>query len=373
MKVPKVAIIDHVGLKAGIEYYDTGLYFALKKIGCHPAVFSNFSSPAPEEAIHRHFHFNVNSNVILVFRLAWSYYRLQTKIRKQQIEYCILHGFRFGFWEWMFVRMLKTAPAKILMIIHDPENLLGLTQNNKWRKKIFDSCSRLIVHNNFSRDELQRGLTSDQRQKLAVIPHGNFIGKSFEKDDTKQFLDELGLDPAKKYILFFGQIKETKGLDLLLNALPLTSESINLIIAGRMRKHSFSRYNEIIRANKIEDRVKLFVRYISPQLRESLFRSADLVVLPYRKVFQSGVMLMAMSFGKAVLASDLPPNKELITDNKNGFLFRTGDVSHLASQINLIIRNDRERTGVAEAGYKFVKEQHDWDTVAEKWLSLLNV
>ena len=117
-------------------------------------------------------------------------------------------------------------------------------------------------------------------------------------------------------------------------------------------------------------RIKIFPGYVSANLRNELFQMADAIVLPYRKVFQSGVMLMGMSYGKAVIASDLLPNKEIINDGVNGYLFKSNDEASLSSVINKAMGDDVMRQEMGKAGKKYVSTNHNWDLIASKWLTL---
>ena len=371
MRNMKVAIVDHVGVKAGMESYDMGLYASFEKAGFAPTVFSNFSVQEKGKQILGVFKFRLHSSLLSLGELLLTYVKVAGQIKSLEISSCIVHGFRFGFAEWMMVRILKRTSAKVLMIVHDPESLIGGRSQSFWRKKIFSMCKALVVHNQFSYDEMKKQCSEAEIKKLFVIPHGNFADEgmiNFPGEIGEEFI----LPQDKKILLFFGQVKESKGLDVLLQALAQTDKSVFLIIAGRMRKHSFSDYEELIRQHHLQDRVMLFIRYISPRMRNQMMHASHAVVLPYRKVFQSGVLLMAMSFGKAVIASDLPPNAEIITDGVNGFLFPAGDSKALAEKINFVLSNDGLREKVSGAGWKDVQTNHSWDSIIQKWITMLN-
>jgi len=103
----------------------------------------------------------------------------------------------------------------------------------------------------------------------------------------------LNLDQNRQYILFFGRLKPTKRLDVILRAMPQIDSSIHLIIAGHSGKEDFSQYQEIIDELNLTDRLVLDVNYISEKKRELYFKATDSLVLPYELIFQSGVLLMA--------------------------------------------------------------------------------
>jgi D-inositol-3-phosphate glycosyltransferase len=366
MKV-KVAIIDHVGIKAGMDCYDIALYRALHNHECKAIIYSNFSCNEP--GIFKWFRFKLNEDLFSYVRMLSTYRSICRDLAKRNVKHCILHGFRFGFAEWMLIRSLKSPSLKIYLIVHDPESLLGSTSPEIWRKKIFALCSRIIVHNRFSAREMFRKFKNAERL-VSIIPHGHFIDTAVKETDVEAFKSKNFLDEEKKYLLFFGHIKKSKGLDLLLKALAHTNEDVCLIIAGRMRKHGFDEYMEIKKKHELERRVKIFPGYISPDMRNELFQAADVVVLPYRKVFQSGILLMAMSYGKAVIASDLAPNKEVITDGNNGFLFKTGDEKSLAETIERVMKDKTLRDQVAKSGKVYVETNHDWNMIAAEWIKI---
>ncbi|MEO8086043.1 MAG: glycosyltransferase family 4 protein [Bacteroidota bacterium] len=366
MNRTEVAIVDHVGLKAGMECYDLELYAALKKKGCLPTVYSNF--PSPEENIITAFSFRVKENIVSFILMLWTYNKVANKIKRNGIRNCILHGFRFGFWEWMIIQKMKRSGAKLFLIVHDPGSLVGISANDKWKSRIFELCENIIVHNRYSYEHLVEKLTEGMKKKLLIIPHGNFINSTVKHSDSAAFIREHHLTRDKKYLLFFGQIKETKGLDLLLEAIAGIDPTVELIIAGRMRRHSFDKYRELIYKLKLKSRVKLFIEYISPEMRNELFNLADAVVIPYRKVYQSGVLLMAMSYGKTVIASELPPNKEIISDGVNGFLFESENTKALERVIREVMENNENREIVGKNGFQYVKQNLDWSNIAGEWI-----
>jgi D-inositol-3-phosphate glycosyltransferase len=365
----RIAIIDHVGIRAGMECYDLGLGIALKEAGCEPVIYSNFTTSSATVEVRQFFNFRIRWSIFSALGLLKKYLKLAGELKAAKNSHVILHGFRFGPVEWMLMLILKRSTARILLIVHDLESLTGDDKSGKWRKRIFEMCRHLIVHNKYCYERLAVVLDESQKKKLVVIEHGNFIGLVEHFTNSNNFFS--GLQSEEKKLLFFGQIKESKGLDLLLEAFGRTDKGTELIIAGRMRKHSFQKYQKLINENGLESRVRLMIGYVSPDLRDSLFREADAVVLPYRKVFQSGVMLMAMSYRKAVIASDLPPNKEVISNDKNGMLFTSGSTSELAVAINTLMKNDVLRESIAEEGFQTVSKKYNWKGIAAEWLKLL--
>jgi glycosyltransferase involved in cell wall biosynthesis len=159
-------------------------------------------------------------------------------------------------------------------------------------------------------------------------------------------------------------IKPTKGLDVLINA--MKEQNADLIIAGRLRKQSFAQFEQLLSENNMRDRVHRFIRYIGNDERDLFFKVADLIVLPYDKVYQSGVLLMAMSYGLPVIATDLEPFKEIIDHPNNGLLFKRGDSFDLSVKIMESLIYPEHAEARAKLAFEQMRELHSWDLIAQK-------
>jgi glycosyltransferase involved in cell wall biosynthesis len=281
-----------------------------------------------------------------------------------KVTHCILHGFRYGWLMKYILRRIKRSGIKIILIVHDIESLIA-TGSTVTANYIFETLAdTFVVHNQYTFDELKKQLPEKALKKVHIIPHGNFIGLQNNSVTKKVAFEKINLKADRKYVLFFGHIKKSKGPDILIEALSTVDKNVSLIIAGRMRKHSFTEYQQLIDKLNLQERVHSFIHYITNEERELFFKAADAVVLPYRKVYQSGVMLMAMSYNLPVIASNLDANKETIHDEINGLLFRAGDANDLSKKINQLFSNEIFAEKIFADGYKTVAEENDWNKIA---------
>jgi len=113
---------------------------------------------------------------------------------------------------------------------------------------------------------------------------------------------KLGLDPKLRTLLFFGLIRDYKGLDLLIDAMPLLGPDYQLVIAGESYG-SFEKYAAQISASGCADRIKVFNRYIDDEEVPVFFSAADVCVLPYRSATQSGITAIALHFETPLVAT----------------------------------------------------------------------
>jgi glycosyltransferase involved in cell wall biosynthesis len=133
---------------------------------------------------------------------------------------------------------------------------------------------------------------------------------------------KLDLPANEKYILFFGFIREYKGLDLLLQAMTderIKAQNIKLIVAGEYYGDS-KLYLDIIEQNKLEDSVKLFTDFIPNDEVRYYFGAADLVVQPYRSATNSGITAIAYHFEKPMVVTNVGGLAEVVPDGKVGFV-----------------------------------------------------
>ena len=157
----------------------------------------------------------------------------------------------------------------------------------------------------------------------------------------------------------------------MLRAMPNIDSSIHLIIAGHSAKDDFNKYQSIIDELDLSSRLVLDINYISEEKRELYFKATDCLVLPYELIFQSGVLLMSMSYGLPVVASQIPSFEEVIEDGKNGLLFEKGNADDLAKQLNALMNNKNLMNEIPHNAISNMKENYCWDTIAEGYVELI--
>ena len=101
----------------------------------------------------------------------------------------------------------------------------------------------------------------------------------------------------------------------------------------------------------------------------TLFNSADLIVLPYRQIYQSGVLMMAMTIGRPCLTSDLDTFKDIITEGVDGYLFESENANSLAQKIIDIIDHGNLNE-ITENANRLIEEKLNWDTIANQTITI---
>jgi len=231
----------------------------------------------------------------------------------------------------------------------------------------------IFVHTEAMKTELARDF-GIREQAITVIPFGinNAVPHtSLTPAEAKQ---RLGIGRQEKTILFYGHIGPYKGLEFLVDAFQRVAArdpECRLIIAGRpMRgcQEYFDNIQRTIAGDASSDRVIQRIEFIPDEETETYFKAADVLVLPYTEVFQSGVLFLGYSFGLPVVAADVGSLKEEIVEGRTGFLCKPRDPADIAAAIGTYFESDLfknlddERHNIRE----YANNLHSWDVVGDK-------
>jgi glycosyltransferase involved in cell wall biosynthesis len=227
----------------------------------------------------------------------------------------------------------------------------------------------IFVHTEQMKAELLSGFGIQER-KASVIPFGINNTVPNTTLTTIKAKQQLGVNSTDKTILFFGNIAPYKGLEYLVAAFAEVlkkDRSYRLIIAGKPKESEdyWKQIQEEIIRRGIRDRIVERIEYIPDAQTELYFKAADVLALPYTRIFQSGVLFLGYSFGLPVIAADVGPLKEEIVEGKTGFVFRSQDSTDLAKVIGKyfaseLFRNlESRRPEIRE----YANERYSWDKV----------
>lgn len=201
--------------------------------------------------------------------------------------------------------------------------------------------------------------------RYCVIPHPLYshFGDKLPKESA---LKALGLDPGKKTLLFFGLIREYKGLDILLDAFAMLDESYQLIIAGEPYG-SFDRYQQQLDSLGIGGRTSCTLSYIKDSEVSAYFSGAELCVLPYRSATQSGVSAISFHFEVPMLVTDVGGLKETIADKGTGILASDITPEAVKEGIERYFSDEKLRENCIE-NIRKEKERLSWHNFAKQLL-----
>ncbi|NRG30019.1 glycosyltransferase family 4 protein [Bacillus circulans] len=370
-----ISIIEPVGGHGGMDYYDLSLLNELKlQNDLKVELYTSDYTITNDEYIHKVFRgiYGKTNKYLRAFRFIKGLFKSLNSSKKKKSQIVHYHFFHTSIMELIMVVFAKVYGFKIVVTAHDVESFVD-GSSDKISKYIYNQADAIIAHNEFTKNELVKKKVG-KSNNIYIIPHGNYIPVVRHDISKDKASLKLGLENTDdKIILFFGQIKEVKGLDILINSIPEVEkhvQNIKLLVAGRPWKDSFTKYMDAIEQANILDKTILHIRYIENNEVDYYFNYADIVVLPYKKIYQSGVLLNALSYKKSVVVSDLPAMKEMITDGENGFIFKSEDEMDLAHTLIKALKNDENLKIIGQNGYNKVLINNDWHKIAKKTAQL---
>jgi glycosyltransferase involved in cell wall biosynthesis len=202
----------------------------------------------------------------------------------------------------------------------------------------------IFVHTNRMKDEIV-GDFRVPSDKVTVIPFGINNTVPNTRLSVAEAKQQLGVNAGDKTVLFFGNIAPYKGLEYLVAAFCQLLEidrSYRLFIVGKPKgpTNYWNGIKRTILCNGIGDRVIEKIEYVPDEATELYFKAADVLVLPYTHVFQSGVLFLSYSFGLPAIAADVGDLREEIVEGKTGFVFKAKDPSDLGRTIRNYFGSD---------------------------------
>lgn len=361
-----IAIIEPVGGHGGMNYYDFGLASGLSESECSVILYTSEETETPDYlsfSVKKSFKgiWGQSPKLIRAFQYVSCLIFSLLDAKKNKVEVVHYHFFHYTNLQKLCVVLAKVFGFKLVITAHDVESFVGVRDVVK-AKTILSYADQVIAHNAVSKYELVNKITLPS-SNVSVIPHGNYLDSINEIPTKKSARASLGILESDKVLLFFGQIKTVKGLDILLLALVEAIKiypDLKLVIAGKVWKDDFSVYEKIIAEKKLEAHVVLHIGYIPDQAVANYYCAADLVVLPYRKIYQSGVLLMAMSYKTPVLTSDIQGMTEIVSHNKNGYTFASENISSLSAMLVDVFNHESNFEEIGCAGYQTVFTDYSW-------------
>ena len=208
----------------------------------------------------------------------------------------------------------------------------------------------------------------EPEKKASLIPHPIYdnYGALISKEEART---QLKLAPGKRYILFFGFIRQYKGLDLLLQAMAderLKQLDVHAIVAGEYYEDA-APYLELLDKLQLGGRVLMHTDFIPNEMVKNYFCAADLVVQPYKSATQSGISQIAYHFEKPMVVTNVGGLVEMVPDGIVGFQ-AAPDPASIAAAIEKYFTENREADMIT--ALRREKLQYSWARLAKEILYL---
>lgn len=358
----------------GLSYYVGLLHRQLSKN--HDVVMVSYSMQYPK-FMYKKEQRDYNDDTVKVENVEYilnsanpfNWMKVASYIKKQKPDLVIfqwLHPY-FAPCYWWLLSSLRSI--KTVGIVHNALPHERFPMDKFLTKVTLNKFDYLISHAQTDADIL-KGILPKANVKINPHPAYNFFKISdMSKAEARE---QLNIGANEKVLLFFGLIREYKGLKHLLKAMPDIIghyPDIKLIIAGDF-KGKRAEYDEWLNAEGVADHLIIRDGHIPIPEVEPYFAASDIVVLPYESATQSGVIQVAYGFGKPVVATRVGGLPDVVDHMQTGYVIEPQSPSEITNAVKDFYDNNRAETFssyIADSAYRF-----SWERMEETIMSFLN-
>ena len=290
-----------------------------------------------------------------------SWFLTANKINKTEVDLVIIR-----YWLPFLAPCLGTIARmlnKKIKVIGFCDNILPHEKrfgDYNFSKYFISACDGFITMSKTVQNELK--IFSNKASICIHHPINDNLGKKIPKLEARKILN---LKENGKYILFFGLVRQYKGLDLLLTAMNeniLKSKDIQLIVAGEFYDDK-QKYLNYISENQLSDKVILIDKFIPTEEIKNFFSAADLVAQTYHSASQSGVSQLAFNFDCPILVTNVGGLSETVPHMKVGYVVEK-DEKKIA--LHIVDFFEKSRATSFTENIKKIKYKYSWTTFANK-------
>ncbi len=280
--------------------------------------------------------------------------------------------------EALFLRYLHARGFILTQICHEFESRESHSRLSAliWNLAgdVYSYFSAIFFHANENRDRFLTLYAAIPEENTHIIPHGNSGWLlNIPARSKSSMLSKYGLQADDQVILFFGLLAPSKGLNDLIEAFAIASQSCaaRLIVAGFPTKNiNMDELRLQVASHDLTDRVIFDSRYIPLDEISPLMSIATVVVYPYHSSTQSGALQAAYIFGKPVIATRVGGLPEAVEDGKSGFLVSPHAPHEVAEKILKLINEPDLAKKMGEYARYLTETRFSWQTVAQQIISV---
>ncbi len=335
-----VQIIDGIGAHSGMQAYNSALAQALDDGGCRATIYSNYLDPRFGNTLGwvlpNFYVGSVAINVGRMFACGRDVFRYARRVDDADTFWLLhFHGATLGNLIFFAALALACGRRRHGLIVHDVTSI-HRRENAffRWVKTTFyRHAPRLaVVHGDLAAEQLRAiGFRGALMQTELFRSSDADVAPPARVDDPQL---AAVLASSRHRVLLFGSIRASKGLDTALAALRLlpqaARDALLLVVAGRDSGGLIGSPGHEI---PDDGSVAVLDRFVSNEERAALFAASNVVILPYRNIYQSGVLDVAVSHRVPVLASSLPPFQQFFDDYPSFGRVFGRDASELAASL----------------------------------------
>lgn len=296
----------------------------------------------------------------------FSWFRTARAIRKAGIELVVMK-----FWIPLMAPCLGTIARlcrrRGIRVVSILDNVIPHEPHfwDRWLIRYFvRSVDRFIAMSESVQRDCKRFLPASRQNQVALTVHPLYdnFGQAVEKAEARAF---LGLPQDKTLLLFFGFIRDYKGLDLLMRAYQKAyQENLLLVVAGEFYNNG-AQYSELETELKLEGKIAWHTDFIPDDKVRYYFSAADLVVQPYKTATQSGVTQIAYHFERPMLVTNVGGLAEIVPDGKVGYVCEVNEDSVAQAIGHFASLNPQQREAQFRENIQNEKQKYSWSKMTQ--------
>lgn len=236
---------------------------------------------------------------------------------------------------------------------------------DKWLIRYFiRSVDRFIAMSDSVREDCLKFLPASRQDCVALSPHPLYdnFGQPVSKTEARQF---LGLPQDQTILLFFGFIRDYKGLDLLMKAYKkVKNEHLLLVVAGEFYNNG-EQYKELERELDLEGMIAWHTDFIPDDKVRYYFSAADLIVQPYKTATQSGVTQIAYHFERPMLVTNVGGLAEIVPSGKVGYVCEVSEESVAKAIGHFVSQDPQLREAQFKENIQNEKQKYAWSNMSK--------
>lgn len=284
------------------------------------------------------------------------------KIKKMQPDMVIIPWWHPYFAPCFRILEHYLRDIKILFVCHNVFPHERFPMDKTLTRMVLKQGDAFIVQSKMDEKDL---LTVKKGAVHKLTPHPTYNAFKMQNLTKVQARDILNKSEDEKILLFFGFVREYKGLRHLIHAMPAivsALDNVKLMIVGDFGSDR-EIYMELIKDNGIGQYVEMVEGYIPDKEVEKYFAACDLVTLPYESATQSGIVQIAYGFDKPVVVTNVGGLPDVVTNGKTGYVVEPKNPKELANAVIKYYAENKEEEfseNVKAEAYKY-----SWDRMVE--------
>lgn len=307
--------------------------------------------------------------ILRAFLYPGGHWRLLNKLKRNKPDLVHFQWSRLPIFDRWLVSKIRQLGIPIIHTIHDVEPSFPMGPFTGQLQDVYSQVDGFVVHTQDSRNRFLKHFPALKPNSVHVIPLITTTDHFMPAEASQQFARQhLNINPEAFVILFFGSIKHYKGVDVLEKALPIVEAQypdFQLWIVGRPETEQDAQLLDKLKKRR---NIHIHSEYVPSNVVWQYHLSADVVVFPYRSIFQSAALNTAMGYGRAVIVTDVGGLPESI--DGNGWIVPPENPTAFAEALIEAINNRAQLDQMGEKSLEIVVKRHGPTAVAHEHLAL---